>query len=336
MQTIIGMKKLIAILLAVNAWVSAQESEISIESKVDKATITIGDPIHYSLTVTCKKGVKLDLPGLNVALGQFEIRDYKSRETELEGKDKIAIEILYTITTYATGEFEIPAVEFRYLSLKGKAGAITSDKIKITVKSVKPSEADDIKDIKSPVTIKASRVLVYLIIGAVILIGAGLLIYYFYLRKRWMGKGLLFQKKQEPERPPHEVAYEELEKLEQAGLVGQKKLREYYTVLSEIVRKYNAGRYGIYTLERTSYEILQEMQEEEVPSEKVSLFRDFYTTCDLVKFAKHLPADGEARAIMQQARHIVDATRWQTAESVLPAAPQLAEVQPESKEQENK
>ena len=39
---------------------------------------------------------------------------------------------------------------------------ISSDKIKIQVKSVKPSEAEDIKDIKPPVPIKAGHTVLFL------------------------------------------------------------------------------------------------------------------------------------------------------------------------------
>ncbi len=51
---------------------------VSVNSSVDGAKITVGDPIAYTLTVTREESVKVELPPVGVNLGGFEIRDYHS------------------------------------------------------------------------------------------------------------------------------------------------------------------------------------------------------------------------------------------------------------------
>ena len=79
--------KTILILLILILPVSAQESRIIIESGVDRDVITIGDLIHYRITVKHKKNITVEYPGLAANLGAFEIRDYTVKEPEkIDGK----------------------------------------------------------------------------------------------------------------------------------------------------------------------------------------------------------------------------------------------------------
>jgi hypothetical protein len=50
----------------------------------------------------------------------------------------------------------------------------------------------------------------------------------------------------------------------------------------------------------------------------VSLFKDFLTESDLVKFAKYVPPIEEAREALPRARHIVDVTRPKRVAESLP------------------
>lgn len=298
------------ILLSLSAgFVFTQSGEISIESKIDKASITIGDPVNFTIKVNKTKDIKVDLPGLNVALGAFDVRDYKSAERPVKGTNKTELTISYIITTYKTGQYYVPPITLHYLTPANEQRSVTSDSICIEVKSVKSSEAKDIQEAKDPVPIKASHKLLYWVIGITVVILLGLLGYYYYLRRRWMGKGLLFEKSAESVQPPHEIAFEELAKIEQMGLVEQKRIKEYYTLVADVIRNYSARRYQILTLERTSDEIIQEMRSSDIMGEFVEMFRAFFKASDLVKFAKYIPSNQEIMELVPQARSIVDLTK---------------------------
>jgi hypothetical protein len=125
-----------------------------------------------------------------------------------------------------------------------------------------------------------------------------------------MGRGFVFDRETELLRPPHEVAHEELDRIERMGLVAAGRIKEHYTFVADALRTYTARRYGIQTLERTTDEILQEMDDRGVvPAEHVARYRDFYRVCDMVKFAKYIPESDEANTLVPTARAIVDAAR---------------------------
>ena len=91
----------------------AQEPQISISSKVDKSLIHIGDLIRYTIIVTHDRDVRVEMPGLGTNLGGFEIRDYDVEESRKQD-GLIVSEVNYKISTFFTGEFEIPPLTVLY------------------------------------------------------------------------------------------------------------------------------------------------------------------------------------------------------------------------------
>src|SRR4030042_871365 len=123
---------------------SAQTEEakgaVDLFSEVDKSRITIGDLILYTVTVTHDEWVKPELPGLAANLGGFEIRDYNVHEPE-KLKGLVVSTVDYTISTFLTGEFEIPPLTIAYTTTADTTRYfLSTEPIKITVESMKPSE----------------------------------------------------------------------------------------------------------------------------------------------------------------------------------------------------
>jgi hypothetical protein len=112
-----------------------------------------------------------------------------------------------------------------------------------------------------------------------------------------------------PPRPAHEIAYAELERLLASGLLEKGRVKEFYIELAEIMRRYFEARFGVDTFERTSAEILDALRLARLPAKGMALTAEFFGSCDLVKFAKHIPASDDSRAVVQKAYHLVDETR---------------------------
>lgn len=284
----------------------SQGELVSIRSSVDKAKITVGDPITYTLSVTREESVKVDLPQLGINLGGFEIRDYKKEEKRLKD-GRILDRVDYLITIYQTGEFELPSVEVEYTTPTGERGKLSSQPIRIVVESVKPNDVQDIKPIKSPVGMSFDWRLYYKWGGLLLLVaGAG---GYFWWRKRRFGvteEGIAYTG---PPRPAHLIAYEELERIAGLMLIEKGQIKRYYTELSEVIRRYIGRRYAVGTMELTTNEIVEEMEEVGVEGEHISLFREFLEESDLVKFAKYLPRRERVKEAIVWARSLVERTK---------------------------
>lgn len=304
------------ILIMFCAPIWAQEDPIAISSSVDKARIRIGDLITYTVTVTHNKDIQVEMPGLGANLGGFEIRDYKVHDPKKE-KDQIVSQVDYVISTFFTGEFVIPPLTvFYYTPDDTVAKVLATEKIKIVVESVKASEAGDIRDIKPPVEIPRdwwyTLRWVVLVLGVA---GLGALGYIIY-RRRKEGKSLL-PVREEPPRPPHEIALEQLDWLRDSDLLEKGEIKQYYIAVSEIIRQYIEGRYFIIAMEMTTTDVLDGLFRADISQEDFQILEDFLHCCDLVKFAKVIPSEKENQEILDTAYDVVNRTKVVIEEPVL-------------------
>lgn len=281
---------------------------ISVNSNVDKNKITIGDLIRYSVKITRNKNLTVEMPGLAANLGQFEIRDYAVHQTR-KFDDFLVDSVDYSITTFDTGTYIIPPLSVPFLMADSSRDTIKTDPISIRVESVNISGAKDIKDIKPPLSIPRNWRMYYLYGGIVFLVlllaGMG----YWGYKRRKAGLPLL-PLKEEPIRPAHEIALEALEQLAESSLLIKNRVKEYYIIISEIIRTYIENRYFINSLEMTTAQLIEHIQSTDMPDSVREELDRFLQECDLVKFAKYIPDTGEIEASTRSAYTIVNQTKW--------------------------
>jgi hypothetical protein len=286
---------------------AAEESLISVESHVDRATITIGDRILYTLKVTTDPKVKLEPLALGSNLGAFEVKDYKIYDPEKTKEGKIVNKSEYVITTFTTGEYVIPSVTINYTDPKGEKKQIKSEPLFILVKSVGASESDkeDIRGLKPPIDVSGGWWGYLLILPLIALLSAGGFLYY-----RQRAKGLALPKiPDELQKPAWEVALFELESLRNSDLLEKKQIKKYFIILSEIARKYLERRYEFPALDRTTEEIKGEIKKIKLDQKTTELTYNLLNFCDLVKFAKYVPSTDKIEESLNDAYSIVNLTK---------------------------
>ena len=147
------------------------------------------------------------------------------------------------------------------------------------------------------------RFLIFPAILVATLILGGLAVF-FYLRTRRS------RRQEEPVvasmLPPGEIAQRELAAIQAMKLPGKGEFKKYYILVSESVRKFLGAEYHFPVLERTTEEILSEIQERAMPDTIKRRVSTFLPEADMVKFAKYLPTLEEADHTMDQALKIVD------------------------------
>lgn len=162
---------------------------------------------------------------------------------------------------------------------------------------------ENLKDVRPPVDLPANHFFLFLVVGAVLLVGL-----FFLLR--WLLPKL---KSKKPAvivaRPAWEIAQEELTALEHENLPAQGEIKEYFVRLSGIVRHYLEDRFSVSAPEMTTDEFLLHLKALPVLNEqqKESL-REFLTASDLVKFARHGSSMSEMTNALSGARRLVEET----------------------------
>ncbi|MGB2866817.1 MAG: hypothetical protein WBD36_00075 [Bacteroidota bacterium] len=287
-----------------------QGQEVGLSATTDSSRFRIGDRIVLHVHGRTPPNLEAISPAAKDSVGPFEILS--------AGRSGNEPDWTFELMTIDTGRVFVPPIPFAY-RVKGdttQRQAYTNP-VSLTVAGVTVDAQGEIKDIKPPLSApwKFEDFVPYLIALLVLLI-AGMA--YYYYRKRRMQR----ESMQEAVRsaiPPHREALAALRLIEEKKLWQQGKVKQYYSEVTEIIRTFFERRWKIVALELTSDEILQQMKQ--IPeSEKVwKQMQSFFTTADLVKFAKYEPAPAEHESEMQWAYEIV--------RSMIPPQPTEDEVE---------
>ncbi len=166
------------------------------------------------------------------------------------------------------------------------------------------SISDGLRDVKAPVYFPTSYILLFIIL---FLLLAGGIVAFIYSRREKKAK-----KEEIPVDPraPWEIAYDQLDELGKSSLLARGQFKEYYSQLSGIVRLYFENRFKIRAPEMTTEEFLWSLEESGVLTvgQKGTL-KKFMNSCDIVKFAKHIPGTQEAQESFVFARQLIEETK---------------------------
>jgi len=277
---------------------AAEQSPVSVKSEIDKASITIGDPVLYTVTISHAPNVQILSAIPYPPEDLFEIRKVEEFKDE-EGSRAIAGK-RFTITAFQLGEYILEPVKVEYRLEGGDVKSIETNKIFITVKSVGgDKDAQDIKDVKSAIRVPRN------VTGLIVTIGAGALAILFLLLFRLFKKKPLRIVKPEKILSPEEEATLHLNQLFDSDLVKQGKIKEYFFQFSDILRIYLEKRFKVAAVEQTTFEILQTLKESAMPQENGVLLREILEAADLAKFAKWKPEPAETIALNLRAREFI-------------------------------
>jgi hypothetical protein len=275
----------------------------------DVEEATIGDKIGYTITIISDPEIEVQMPEFGDNLGGFAIKDFDDLPPrEFDGKN--VLEKWYLLDVYITGTYIIPAPVVKFTASSGEESEIEGKDVSVEVVSViaDGEEPEDIQDIAGPVDLPVDYTPHILLgVGIAIVIG-GIIAAYLLLRRR---ERII---EEAPPRPAHEIAYEQLQGISEAGLVETGEKEKYYVLLSAVVRQYLENRFGLHAPEMTTEEFLHIAAS--VPVDDSTLLqghreplRDFLTECDLVKFAKYGPDEEQMNSAFGSAKHFVDETR---------------------------
>ena len=164
----------------------------------------------------------------------------------------------------------------------------------------------DIKDVKPPVDIPGLPWLWWVLAAA---IAAAIFFISRFWQKRNTRLAAAFIIK-----IPWELAHERLADLERRNLFAQGKVKEYFSELSDIIRRYIEDRFDIQAPEMTTEEFLNAVGDSvRVEKKHQEILKDFLNLSDMVKFAKYGPNVNEAAQSMVLAKRFVDETRERAA-----------------------
>ncbi len=293
----------------------AQKLELG--AYLDTNIIEIGDQTYFNFQVKQPKNIYIQFPKITDNLiDGIEILSKTGIDTILADDNTLVLNQRFLITSFEDSIYTIPQFDFLIDTFAYKTDSLQIAVTLLDVDSTFFEQLDTsltipIFDIKVPLntpwTFKEfweyNKTWVMSLIALIIL---AIAVIYVIKRKKANKPIIKFEK---PKEPAHIIAIRNLEALKEKKLWQQDRIKEYYTELTDILREYIEQRFNIQTFEKTSSEIINNIERAKiVEDELIYKLREILLLSDLVKFAKGRPLSGDNDTSLSYAFNFVEKT----------------------------
>jgi hypothetical protein len=289
---------------------------VETEASVDRAVATTGDLITYRVSVDYADGFEVEVPEPGADIAGFRIVD-AGREEPRNEKGRVIEDQWYKLRADLVGSYILPPVTVGYRPLAEPAGdepvdagetgpaweTVETSAIFVEVESVLPGdgEATDIRDLKPLRRIEGPIPWLWIAAGLAALLALGIALH-FYLQYRRRALAV-------PPEPPHVIAFRALDGLRETDFGDPVAVRRFYFAISEVLRSYVEGRFGLNATDLTSEEIVAELPVlEDLAGDHGRVLERFLVDTDRVKFAEHRPSEREIEGTYENALGFVEST----------------------------
>lgn len=323
------MKKFVALLFCTlaAAGLHAQESvPPTVTARIEPDSILIGDRFDYVIEVDKDLVQEVDFPVFRKQGKVLELVEDHPVDTLLREGRHLKLRKRYTLQAFEEGNYALGVGEVLYADKNIVDTLHTRDSLRLQVATFEiDSTSQSIYDLKPQMNLpfrlrEVSGYVKWAMLGILVLLA---LAYVFQRILARYGKGLGDIFKPAPPLPPHVAAIQALEALHNQKLWQNNRHKQYYSGLTDILRTYIEGRYGIGAMEMTSDEIIRAMRGAELPRKAamdlVTVLRD----ADLVKFAKATPEAEQNEADYLKVYYFVEETKLVPEEPAAPEDKQL-------------
>lgn len=277
-----------------------------IDISIDSSAILIGEQTLIHLTVTTNRGqdVIIPIPTDTLMTGVEILAVLKPDSTIIEN-DKLVIKQDVLITSFDSALFLLPP-----FMVIDRTDTVYSEQVALKVSTFPveisdPLQFNDIKANWLPPFVLADY---YPIIFGILFVLLLICIIGYVVQRIRNKQSIMPFRKVEPKLPPHEQAIKDLNEIKQQKLWQQDRNKEYYTSVTDVLRKYISERFGINAMEMTSSEVLNILRTENDAKPVFTSLKQILELADFVKFAKMHPLPDENELSLTNAYLFVERT----------------------------
>jgi len=289
-------------------------------SMMDTSRIRIGEQVKIDLYISYnanQKNLKIQWPRISDTLiKEVEVVSVSKIDTTIPDKNKpneVQQHQSITITSTDSGYWALPP--FAFIVNNDTAKPVETQPLLLEVQNIPVDTAEaSIKDIKAPLDepFDWHEYLPY-IYWALAAVAVMALIIFLIAKFGKKKPAIIIAPK--PKEPPHITALQNLENIRQQKLWQEGKYKEYHTLISDTLRMYIEGRYGVAAMELTSEEIFKIMKSQVIDNDSKEKLRQVLVLADYVKFAKVVPIDVENELSLSNAFAFVNGTKREEIEN---------------------
>ncbi|MBQ5879852.1 MAG: hypothetical protein IIW59_07180 [Alistipes sp.] len=306
------MKRLLLLLLALPLMQSLWADTPVVRARVEPDSVFIGDRFDYVIEIDKDLVQTTHFPTFSAKDGMVELVEELPVDTLKRDGRRLRIAKRYRLAAFQEGLINMGAAGVVYADKNIVDTLYAADSVYLKVATFQiDSTSQSIFDLKPQQNLpfKVAEIKSYLLWGllALVVLVALMVALDRYLKARGRRLGDLF--KPAPPQPPHVIAIAALEALHHQKLWQNNKHKLYYSLLTEILRTYIDGRWGVSAMEMTSDEIIAAMRSVELPDKARMDLTAILRDADLVKFAKFAPEAEQNENDYQKAYYFVEETK---------------------------
>jgi hypothetical protein len=302
---------LIALSFAVAA--SAQSERPEVRASLTPDSVLLGDEVLLTIDVRKDQVQVVGFPSFDTGEnGELELIEELPLDTVERDGRRQHLRKRYRLAAYGEGTLALGRTPLAYLDKNINDTIYSVDSL---VLYIEPIEIDTttmtINDIKRPkdMPLRWGEFSGYLWRGAVavLLLVALIALIIWLVHKYNITMPNPFRQKEVI--PPHVEAIKALEALHHQKLWQNGRFKDYYSALTDILRRYIADRYEFGAMEMTTDEIIVALREQEMPDKSRRNLIEILRTADLVKFARVIPDEQYHEQAYLNAYYFVEETK---------------------------
>ena len=290
-------------------------AQSGVEVKIEPIEMMIGEQAQVTVTVQAPEGAKVEMP------------TFQPRQQIVAGVEVIATQrtddrtLLLTLTSFDGNLYYLPPFKAKVNGKTVESKSLALKVVEVEVDTTKLDKFFGPKDVQdNPFQWSDWKLSFWLSILILVLWAVA---YYLYLRLR-DNKPIIARIKIVKRLLPHQKAMKEIEQIKADKMVASEDQKEYYTKLTDTLRKYIEERYGFSAMEMTSSEIIARLTSSG-DQQSLDELRRLFMTADLVKFAKYSTMINENDANLVNAIDFINQTKQENQPTEEVVKPQLSE-----------
>ena len=306
-------------------------AQVTVVAAIDSIEMLIGQQVHVTVTATMKEGAKAEFPVFKPTQQIIPgVEVLKSTEIGVKGKENgfVDRQVVYTLTSFDDTLYYLPPFVVKVDGKPYESKSLALKVIGIEVDTTHVEKFFGPKDVQdNPFQWSEWALLFWLSVLMLVLLAVG---YYLFVRLK-SGKPIITRIRIVKRLLPHQKAMKEIEQIKADKMQNQENPKEYYTRLTDTLRKYIEDRYGFNAMEMTSSEIIARLEQaltgdtQTADTMKQEL-RQLFTTADLVKFAKYSTMINENDANLVSAIDFINQTKLENVPTEEVVKPELTEA----------
>lgn len=304
-------------------------AKVSVEARIDSMEIFIGQQAHVCVTVTAGESANVVFPifkSQQMITPGVEVLDATEVSRKAIDNNLCEFSKEYTLTSFDGNLYYLPPFAVKVDGKEYKSKSLALKVLEVEIDTTRVDFFFGPKDVQdNPFQWSEWSLVFWLSVLMLFLAAAG---YYLYLRLR-DNKPIKIHIKVVKRLLPHQKAMKEIELIKADKMVASENSKEYYTKLTDTLRKYIQERYGFNAMEMTSSEIIERLT---ASSDQAALdeLRVLFRTADLVKFAKYSTLINENDMNLVNAVEFINSTKIENQPTEEIVKPQLSEEEKQS------